>query len=116
LPKQDSPIAYILEETSKCYYCGFCEPACPTLRIVPLRSAGPRGRVNLARMLVHGVATEGLVEGLFSCLLCAACVPYCPAGLDIVGVIRKARRLIASSPGLSSLQTQGLSRRASQPA
>ncbi len=87
---------YVAAEAAKCSYCGFCEAACPTLRVLKVRSAGPRGRVALAAMAAEGILTPGLLEGLESCLLCGACLSYCPARVDVVELVRAARALIAS--------------------
>ncbi|MCE4611779.1 MAG: (Fe-S)-binding protein [Desulfurococcales archaeon] len=75
-------------------YCGFCEPVCPTLPLGRHRGYGPRGRVNLARMVALDGPTDGDYESLYTCLLCAACHTACPARIDIVGVVRAARSLI----------------------
>lgn len=89
----------ILGEASKCMFCGFCEPVCPTLPLGPHRGYGPRGRVNIALGLAKGTYrfTEEAIRSLYSCLLCEACHLKCPASLDIVGVVRAARVLYSSS-------------------
>ncbi len=88
--------SFILREYSKCMSCGFCEAACPTLPFGPHRGYGPRGRVRLASLAVENgsISAEG-VAGIYTCLLCAACMLRCPAGVDIVGVVRLARELLA---------------------
>ncbi len=87
---------FVLEESSKCIYCGFCEPVCPTLPHGRHRGYGPRGRVNLARMIaLERAVTPGDLESLYTCLLCAACHDACPANIDIVGVVRAARAIAA---------------------
>jgi len=84
-------------EAGKCISCGFCEAACPTLALGPHRAYGPRGRVQLARHALESgsLGGEGLA-GVYTCLLCAACVPRCPAGIDIPGLVRALRSLVAS--------------------
>ncbi|MET1127863.1 MAG: (Fe-S)-binding protein [Thermoproteota archaeon] len=85
---------WLRAETSKCAYCGFCEPLCPTLSFGPHRGYGPRGRVNVVRYaLEEGLLTKEALSSLYSCILCAACVKGCPAGIDIPGVVRAARSL-----------------------
>ncbi len=90
---------YVESEASKCIYCGFCEPVCPTLPEGPHRGYGPRGRVYLSLVLAreNGLSREALLS-LYSCLLCYACHEVCPAEVDIVGVVRAARRLAVSLP------------------
>ncbi len=88
--------AWLEREAGKCIFCGFCESVCPTLELAPHRGWGPRGRVNLALMLARGEAgpSREVVESLYTCLLCRACHLKCPAGIDIVGVVRGARSLV----------------------
>lgn len=87
---------YLLREASRCIYCGFCEPVCPTLPPGRHRGYGPRGRVNIARMIaLEGRATREDELSIYSCLLCGACNEVCPARIDIVGVVRAARALMA---------------------
>jgi len=85
----------LIAEASKCVYCGFCEPLCPTLRPGGHRGYGPRGRVNIALMLVNGYKGSEVYSSLYTCLLCAACNTACPAKIDIVKVVRLARVIIS---------------------
>ena len=88
---------YVEFEASKCIYCGFCEPVCPTLPEGPHRGYGPRGRVYLSLILAKtGSASREALDSLYSCLLCYACHEACPAEVDIVGIVRTARRLVAA--------------------
>jgi Fe-S oxidoreductase len=84
-------------EASKCMYCGFCEAACPTLHHGPHRGYGPRGRVTIARIALETrrLGGEGLAS-IYTCLLCAACVQRCPAGIDIPRLVRAVRALIVA--------------------
>jgi len=86
-----------LEEAGKCMFCGFCEPACPTLPLGPHRGYGPRGRLAIAAMVAGGLISDGALESLYTCLLCGACNEACPAGIDIVAAIREARAAAAES-------------------
>ena len=87
---------WVEREAGRCIYCGFCEPVCPT-RLFGHRGYGPRGRVNLALMVARGEAGASgeVVESLYTCLLCRACHEKCPAKIDIAGVVRGARALLA---------------------
>jgi len=90
------PRRYIEEEAAKCMYCGFCEAVCPTRPLGPHRGWGPRGRVLLSLLIAGGTEpSRGVVESIYSCLLCRACHEKCPAGIDIAGVVRAARALHA---------------------
>lgn len=89
---------YINLEAGKCSYCGFCEHACPTLRDAPLRIYGPRGRVYLAYLFSLGEAGASAArEAAFTCLLCGACVPHCPAGIDVPRLMRALRSAVTRS-------------------
>ncbi|ABM81285.1 (Fe-S)-binding protein [Hyperthermus butylicus] len=87
----------LASEAGRCAYCGFCEQACPTLPLGSHRGYGPRGRVLLARLLAEDKIepTRELVASLYTCTLCGACLIYCPAGIDVVNVVRLARMLAA---------------------
>ncbi len=84
----------ILREVLKCSFCGFCEVACPTNFMVK-RNYTPRGRINtIIFALKNDIATIESVAGVFSCLVCGACVEYCPAEINIPKVIRDFRHLM----------------------
>jgi len=90
----DSLERYVREEASKCMYCGFCEAVCPTRPLGRHRGWGPRGRVLLSLRIAEGAKPgREAVEGVYTCLLCAACHEKCPAGIDIAGVVRAARAI-----------------------
>ncbi len=61
------------------------------------RAYGPRGRVTIAHvMLREGLESDIGYKAIFTCLLCSACNTQCPAGVDIVEVIRGIRSYILS--------------------
>jgi Fe-S oxidoreductase len=86
----------ILREAEKCMYCGFCEAVCPTQPYGGHRGYGPRGRITLAKLVLEGSVeqTKNILDSLFTCTLCGACILKCPAGIDIVEIIRYTRSLI----------------------
>ncbi len=92
---EDARVRLILEEASRCIYCGFCEAVCPTRPFGRHRGYGPRGRLRISLQLARGNAkpTKAVIESLYTCLLCAACNMKCPAMIDIAGAIRAARSL-----------------------
>ncbi len=109
---------FIINEASKCLYCGFCEALCPTRPLGPHRGYGPRGRINLAYLLATGQIepSKHVVESLYSCLLCRACELKCPIALPIASIIRESRRLLADtsligSPRKTSRRVQVFARR-----
>ncbi len=85
----------MLREVLKCSYCGYCEWVCPTLKVINMRLHGPRGRVNSIIMaLRENVINEDFIEGVYTCLLCGACITECPAGINIPENIRRFRYYI----------------------
>ncbi|MCS7107698.1 MAG: (Fe-S)-binding protein [Acidilobaceae archaeon] len=87
---------YALSEASRCVYCGFCEPACPTLYPGGHRGHGPRGRLQLIATLAQNGASRLVEEALYTCLLCGACTLLCPAKIDVAGAVREARAYLRS--------------------
>jgi glycolate oxidase iron-sulfur subunit len=96
------------EEFRKCVFCGFCESSCPTLEETGLRGYGPRGRVRVVGLLLNGIYSKKTSEYLYTCLLCYACVPPCPTGVDIPGIVEAGRSILVrlSRTGLSSISKE----------
>ena len=106
-------LRYVEEEAGKCSYCGFCEHACPTLREKLVRLYGPRGRVYLAYLYSIGEAgVDAVREAAYTCLLCGACVPHCPAQIDVPRLMRAVRAL--TRPGRASSRPRAPALHASQ--
>ncbi|MEM1633012.1 MAG: (Fe-S)-binding protein [Sulfolobales archaeon] len=93
---EEKDIEFIRREVSKCVFCGFCEFECPTIDINGLRGYGPRGRIRVSLLYLEGIYSKATYEYIYTCLLCAACVPACPARIDIPGVVVAMRRLLNS--------------------
>jgi Fe-S oxidoreductase len=95
----------LINEALKCAYCGFCEPPCPTTGLGPHRGYTPRGRVRLALLLAEGkVEAQGeVLASIYTCTLCGACLSSCPAGIDIVEIVRLARVIASSKLALEQL-------------
>ena len=93
-----NPWERLLGEASRCLYCGFCEPSCPTLGHGGHRGYGPRGRVTLIRLLAEGrlEPTPAVYESLYSCLLCRRCEASCPTGIRVAWLVREARSILSS--------------------
>jgi Fe-S oxidoreductase len=93
----DEEMKDIIEETSKCLYCGFCEAVCPTLPYGPHRGYDPRGRVYLAReMALTGRGSGEALSSIFSCLTCGACTLKCPTRISVADLVKKVRGLVLS--------------------
>ena len=96
----------LLMEIGKCTRCGFCEVDCPTIRPFHLnRLYGPRGRVQLVGGILRGVVppSNNTVSSIYTCLLCGSCNQACPAGVDVRGIVRAFRRLIAEGSVLEGV-------------
>jgi Fe-S oxidoreductase len=68
-----------------CYQCGVCTATCPWSEV---RDVSLRKMLRLTQLGVGGL--EG--EFLWLCTTCRACVARCPRGVDVIEVIRAARR------------------------
>lgn len=90
----------IIDAARMCGFCGFCEHVCPTYMLVRRRHYSPRGRVAAAKRVARGEPlTPGLLESLYTCLLCKACLYECPTGIDVAELVRQARALARSPRG-----------------
>ncbi|HDI74303.1 MAG TPA: (Fe-S)-binding protein [Candidatus Korarchaeota archaeon] len=84
----------LIKELGRCIGCGACNIPCPTFHIEDLRETeGARARVKLLSMLGYGrmELTEEFLSYIFTCMNCGLCSQYCPAGIDVFGVIIDSR-------------------------
>ncbi len=88
------------EDLARCVHCGFCLQACPTYVITSLETESPRGRIALAKALVHGEIepTPNVVAHFDLCLQCRACETACPSGVPYGRIIEGARAMVQESP------------------
>jgi Fe-S oxidoreductase len=100
----DNGLQRVLEETSSCLYCGFCEAVCPTLPFGPHRGYGPRGRVYIMNEIArtHRASGEALAS-IFSCLTCGACTQKCPVKINVADLVKETRALVVSGQVESDL-------------
>ena len=85
---------WVYRETSKCMYCGFCEPVCPTLIHGVHRGYGPRGRILVAKTMVEERrATSEALASIYSCLACRACTLKCVVELPVAEIVLAVRYL-----------------------
>ncbi|HEX9568111.1 MAG TPA: 4Fe-4S dicluster domain-containing protein, partial [Rhodospirillales bacterium] len=77
----------------KCVHCGFCTATCPTYVLLGDELDGPRGRIYLIKdMLETGKPpTAKVVKHVDRCLSCLACVTTCPASVDYMHLVDRAR-------------------------
>jgi len=72
----------------KCTGCGVCMLTCPVWRQTSDVMLTVSGRT---RVLQGGGTPEDIRESLLACVLCGACVPACPAGVDTVALTTELR-------------------------
>ena len=66
----------------RCVHCGLCTSSCPTFTEVGDENDGPRGRIQLMRMVADGRTglTDRMRRHLELCVDCRACETACPSG------------------------------------
>ena len=76
-----------------CMRCGLCLPVCPTYRELGNETDSPRGRIALTRAVAEGklTLTPKLVDHMYRCLDCQACVAVCPSGVKAAELIKAAK-------------------------
>jgi glycolate oxidase iron-sulfur subunit len=87
-------IAY--EQLLRCVHCGLCTSSCPTYLETGDENNGPRGRIQIIRMVADGQAelTARMERNLELCLDCRACESACPSGVQYGRLIEPFRRAI----------------------
>ena len=74
----------LLAEAAICAYCGYCRTVCPTYAGVGWESCSPRGRVQLARLLLEGTSLSAeQMARLYQCTLCGHCTQVCATRIDL---------------------------------
>ena len=70
------------EEFLRCIHCGLCTPTCPTFAEAGDENDGPRGRIQLMRLVADGQPlSDRMRRHLELCLDCRACETACPSGV-----------------------------------
>jgi glycolate oxidase iron-sulfur subunit len=77
----------------RCVHCGMCTSNCPTFTERGDENDGPRGRIQLMRMVAEGRAelSERMRRHLKLCLDCRACETACPSGVEYGRLIEPFR-------------------------
>lgn len=67
----------------RCVHCGLCTSSCPTFTELGDENDGPRGRIEIMRLVADGRVelTERMRGHLELCLDCRACESACPSGV-----------------------------------
>jgi glycolate oxidase iron-sulfur subunit len=87
-------IAY--DQLLACVHCGLCTSSCPTYLETGDENNGPRGRIQLIRLVADGRAelTGRMQRNLELCLDCRACESACPSGVQYGRLIEPFRQAI----------------------
>jgi glycolate oxidase iron-sulfur subunit len=76
-----------------CVHCGLCTSSCPTFTELGDENDGPRGRIQLMRMVADGRSelSDRMTRHLELCLDCRACETACPSGVEYGRLIEPFR-------------------------
>ncbi|MGA2255488.1 MAG: 4Fe-4S dicluster domain-containing protein, partial [Thermoguttaceae bacterium] len=87
-------IAY--DQLLHCVHCGLCTSSCPTYLETGDENNGPRGRIQLIRLVADGRTdlTKRMERHLELCLDCRACETACPSGVQYGRLIEPFREAI----------------------
>ncbi len=77
----------------RCVHCGLCTSSCPTFTELGDENDGPRGRIQLMRMVADGRTelTDRMRRHLELCLDCRSCETACPSGVHYGRLIEPFR-------------------------
>lgn len=82
----------------ECVHCGLCTSTCPTYAELGDENDGPRGRIQLMRMVADGAALTGRMRRhLKRCLDCRSCETACPSGVQYGRMIEPFRLAMQES-------------------
>lgn len=93
-PNNGNPAAGIRYDLFlRCVHCGLCTSSCPTFTELGDENDGPRGRIQLMRMVADGRSTlsDRMRRHLDLCLDCRACETACPSGVHYGRLIEPFR-------------------------
>jgi glycolate oxidase iron-sulfur subunit len=92
----DPKIAEANDILRKCVHCGFCTATCPTYVLLGDELDSPRGRIYLIREMLeeNKAPTRQVVKHIDRCLSCLACTTTCPASVDYMHLVDRARAYI----------------------
>jgi len=83
----------------RCVHCGLCTSSCPTYTELGDENDGPRGRIQLMRLVAEGQAglTDRMRRHLELCLDCRSCETACPSGVKYGRLIEPFRLAMEES-------------------
>ncbi|NQV83667.1 MAG: glycolate oxidase subunit GlcF [Rhodospirillales bacterium] len=79
-----------------CVHCGFCTATCPTYVLLGDELDSPRGRIYMIKNLLESdvSAPAKVVKHIDRCLSCLSCMTTCPASVDYMHLVDRARARI----------------------
>ncbi len=79
-----------------CVHCGFCTATCPTYVLLGDELDGPRGRIYMIKNVLESdaPAPAKVVKHIDRCLSCLSCMTTCPASVDYMHLVDRARARI----------------------
>ena len=79
-----------------CIHCGLCLNVCPTYLELGLEQDSARGRIYLMRMYAEDKieVSESFIRHIDLCLICRACEPACPSGVNYSRLVETAREIL----------------------
>ena len=77
----------------RCVHCGLCTSSCPTFTEVGDENDGPRGRIQIMRMVAEWrtALSDHMRRHLELCLDCRSCETACPSGVQYGRLIEPFR-------------------------
>ena len=83
-----------VDQMMQCTSCSFCTVTCPVMNVLLTDASSPRGRVQIAYGLYTGELEkdESVAMRLYECTTCGMCDHTCPSGVNVVDVIKAARK------------------------
>ena len=83
----------------KCVHCGFCTATCPTYVLLGDELDGPRGRIYMIKNVLESgqPPTAKVVKHIDRCLSCLSCMTTCPASVDYMHLVDRARAHIENT-------------------
>lgn len=92
-------------ETLICARCGYCQAVCPVYTALGWESAGPRGRIAIARQAAQGAPLSREHERrVYQCTLCGHCRAVCPTRIDTCDLWLDLRGHLAENGSLARWQ------------
>jgi Fe-S oxidoreductase len=82
------------DQILKCSRCGFCRAVCPVFGSTLRPALNARGKMLLLKEVMDEEIelNDDLIESLFQCTTCAACVKDCPSDVNVPEIIKQVRK------------------------